>query len=304
MKIKRHGETSTDPSNRPVKDPSSSRLRVASYPARHQLRPVGDRIWDKLWEDEVFGRSAQLAYYWLFSLFPLLFLLTALLAYSPLASDLDRWLTGLSKVLPANAYKLVQDTFHEITTQRPGLLSFSILVAIWASSSGMGAIITALNKAFDAPRERPWWRERILAILLTLGLTVFIIAALMLIFFGEYIHDRLAKAYDLGPEFSAIWILAQWPVAILFVLFGVELIYYFAPNVKQKWRLFTPGTIFALLFWLLISFGFRFYVSYFANYNLLYGALGGLMVLMIWFYLMGVAILVGGVINSVVGNDF
>ncbi len=303
MKIKRYGETATELSNRQVKDTSSSRLRVASYPGRHQLRPVAARIWHKLWEDEIFGRCAQLAYYWLFSLFPLLFLLTALLAYSPLASDLDRWLIGLSKVLPANAYKLVQETFHEITIQRPGLLSFSILVAIWSSSSGMGAIITALNKAFDATQERAWWKERILAILLTLGLTVFIIAAITLIFFGQYIHDRLAEAYDFGPGFSAIWTLAQWPVAILFILFGVELIYYFAPNVKQKWRLFTPGTIFALLFWLLISFGFRFYVSYFTDYNLLYGALGGLMVLMIWFYLMGVAILVGGVINSVVGDE-
>ena len=267
------------------------------YSNRHILL----RIWDKLFEDEVFGRSAQLAYYWLFSLFPMLILLTALLAYSPMSSNLDRWLEPLEKVLPRVAFTLVQNTFQEIVNQqRHGLLSFSILVVIWSSSSGMGAVITSLNKAYSASKSRPWWRERLLAIVLTLGLALFIIAALALIFFGDLINVRIAQYYGYGTTFKTLWGIAQWPLIILFVLIGTELIYYYAPNIEQRWELFTPGAIFALTFWLFISFGFRFYVSNFSNYNAFYGALGGVMVLMLWLYLTSVTILVGGVINSVV----
>ncbi|HKX32010.1 MAG TPA: YihY/virulence factor BrkB family protein [Blastocatellia bacterium] len=277
------------------------RSRLSTFPQRKTWRQIAYKTWDRLFEDEVFGRSAQLAYYWLFSLFPLLILVTGLLAHSPLFSELDRWLNLMDSVLPPQAFALVKNTSYEIIRQRQhGLLSFSFLVVIWASSSGMGAVITSLNKAFNASQSRPWWKERFLAIILTLGLTFFIIVALMLIFFGDHISTLVARAYDYGAIFTVIWNTAQWLVVILFVLLGVELIYYFAPNIKQRWEFFTPGALFALVLWLLISFGFRFYVSHFANYNAFYGALGSVMVLMLWLYLTSVAILVGGVINSII----
>jgi membrane protein len=273
--------------------------RYAKHPSRRSWREIALRTWEKLFEDEVFGRCAQFAYYWFFSLFPLLILLTALLAYLPLKGNLDRWLNALSKVLPPEAFTLVQSTFHEITQhRRGGLLSFSILVVIWASSSGMGVLIGSLNKTSNSVKSRPWWRERLLAIVLTLGLASLIIAALMLIFFGDYISSMVVSTYGFGSILTAIWHAGQWLVVIAFVLIGVELLYYFAPSDKQRWALFTPGAIFALIFWLSISYGLRFYVTRVTDYSATYGALGGVMVLMIWLYLMGVAILVGGVINS------
>lgn len=300
MKKKRRGETIREPLPKSPPTALSQSLRIKESFKRSRWIEIFVRVWNKVFDDEVFGRAAQLAYYWLFSLFPLLIFMTSLLAFSPMSRNIDRWLGALSNVLPPEAYLLVHNTFIEITkTRRHGLISFSILVLIWASSSGMGSVITSLNRAFDAPESRPWWKERLLAIWLTLGLTVFIIAALALIFFGDEISLRIAKAYGFGATFKTIGKLAQWPIVIIFVLVGVELIYYFAPNTRQKWELFTPGAIFALVFWLAISFGLRFYVSRFANYNATYGALGGVMVLMLWLYLTGVAILAGGVINSV-----
>jgi membrane protein len=275
--------------------------RYARDPSRRSWREIAHKTWERIFDYEIFGRCAQFAYYWFFSLFPLLILLTALLAYLPLTGDLDRWLNALSKVLPRDAFQLVRSTFYEITERRRhGLLSFSILAVIWASSSGMGVIIGALDKTFDSVKSRPWWRERLLAIALTLGLTTFIIAALMLIFFGDYISEKVVSAYGFGAALTVVWRAGQWLVVIAFVLIGVELIYYFAPNVKQKWTLFTPGAIFALVFWLSISYGLRLYVSRFTDYSATYGALGSVMVLMLWLYLMGMAILIGGVINSVV----
>jgi membrane protein len=226
--------------------------------------------------------------------------LTALLAYLPVHQRTDHWLTIVRRLLPLDAYTLVDETVHQIISQRHGgLLSFSILIAIWAASSGMEAIIGSLNKAYGAIESRPWWREKALAIGLTLGLTVFVLTALMLIFFGESLGMRVAQVFGLGALFQTVFGVALWPLSSILILFGVDLIYYFAPNVQQRWHWFTPGAVFAVVCWLLISFGFRYYVSRFGNYNATYGALGGVMILMLWFYLTGVAILVGGEINSV-----
>ncbi|MCG3159685.1 MAG: hypothetical protein JMDDDDMK_00700 [Acidobacteria bacterium] len=269
------------------------------------LRQATITIWNKLFEDEVFGRSAQLAYYWLFSIFPMLIFLTTLLAFLPMRRNLDQWIGMLGAFLPSEAYTLLNNTFQQIARrQRGGLLSFSILVTIWSASSGMEAIITSLNRAYDAPLTRAWWKERLLAIALTLGLAAFIISALALIFFGGSISGQIAKYFGFSRAFRIVWAVAQWPIVISLALLGVELVYYFAPNIKRgkngkRWEWFTPGAIFAVALWLLISFGFRFYVSRFGNFNATYGALGGVMVLMSWLYLTGVAILVGGEINSV-----
>lgn len=295
---RRHGDAETrgEGETLTLEIPASPRPRVPTSPRLSLLR----QVWDKMFEDDVFGRAAQLSYYWLFSLFPLLIFLTALLAYLPIPSNLDLWFVGLSKVLPADAFNLVDQTFRQIISQRrSGLLSFSILVVIWASSSGMEAIIGSLNKAYKSATPRAWWRERLLAIGLTLGLGAFILSALTLIFFGESLGLRLSGYFGFGSLFETTWKLALWPLVSILILFGVDLIYYFAPNVRAEWRWFTPGAVFAVVCWLLISFGFRYYVSRFGNYNATYGALGGVMVLMLWFYLTGVVILVGGEINSV-----
>src|SRR6185369_15703847 len=166
-----------------------------------------------------------------------------------------------------------------------------ILVAIWASSSGMEAIIGSLNKAYGATIVRPWWREKALAIGLTLGLTVFVLIALTLIFFGESIGMRIAQFFGLGALFQTVFGVALWPLSSVLILIAIDLIYYFAPNISQRRNWFTPGAVFAVVCWLLISFGFRYYVSHFGNYNATYGALGAVMVLMLWFYLTGVIIL-------------
>ncbi|MFN0111444.1 MAG: YihY/virulence factor BrkB family protein [Blastocatellia bacterium] len=279
--------------NRPVA-PSSRRPVSQSF-----LR----QLWDKTFEDDVFGRAAQLAYYWFFSLFPLLIFLTTLLAYLPIPRKLDYWLVAFNNVLPPDAYKLIDKTFREIISrQRGSLLSFSIVIAIWASSAGMEAIIGSINRAYRTTTPRPWWREKLLSIWLTLGLAVFVLTALSLIFFGETLGLSIARYFGWGAAFKTGFAIAQWPVVSILILLAVDLIYYFAPNFKHRWRWFTPGAVFAVVCWLLISFGFRYYVSKFGNYSATYGALGGVMVLMLWFYFTSIAILIGGEINAITKN--
>jgi membrane protein len=291
--------------NKIMSDAQSSDLRVASPSPDRNWRRTALEIWNKLSEDDVFGRAAQLAYYWLFSIFPLLIFLTTLLAFLPMRRNLDQWIGAVSAVLPPEAYTLLNNTFQQITReQRGGLLSFSILLMLWSSSSGMEAIINALNRAYDTAPARAWWKVRLLAIGLTLGMAVFIISALALIFFGEYIGAQIARYFGFSGAFETFWTVAQLPIIIALTLLGIELIYYFAPNIGRgrggrRWEWFTPGAIFAVGLWLLSSFGFRYYVSRFGHFDATYGALGGVMVLMLWLYLTGLAILVGGEINSV-----
>src|SRR5262249_11870189 len=289
----------------PLSIPPSLRPPIPPSPPDLTWRQAAHKVWNKIFEDDVLGRAAQLAYHWLFSLFPLLIFLTTLLAFLPMRRNPEQWIGMLSAFLPSEAYTLLNKTFQQIAgRQRGGLLSFSILLTLWTSSSGLEAIITSLNRAYVRAAPRAWWKERLLAIALTLGLAAFIISALALIFFGGHISRHIAKIYGFSHTFKIVWAVAQWPIIICLVMLGVELVYYFAPNVKRgkngkRWEWFTPGSIFAVALWLLISFGLRFYVSRFGNFNATYGALGGVMVLMLWFYLTGVAILVGGEINSV-----
>jgi membrane protein len=241
-----------------------------------------------------------LAYYWLFSLFPMLLFLTALLAYIHKPALFDSLFEYLQTVLPRDAYSLLRTTFNTIVKRpRSGLASFGVLLTVWAASAGMESLINALNVAYDIPRGRGWWQDKWLSIWLTLGLAAFVTTALVLLFFGGVIGNQIAAGFGYGALFQTVWALLRWGVIVLFIFLALELTYYLAPNVKQPWRATTPGALFALVSWLLISWGFKHYVARFGNYNATYGALGGVMILMIWLYLTGVAILIGGEINSV-----
>ena len=248
------------------------------------------------------ARSAQLSYYFLLALFPLLVFLVTLLGYfaqegSQLRNSL---LNYLGTVMPYSAITLVHSTLDEISSGGGGgKLSFSLLAALWVASSGMGAISDTLNVAYDARETRSWWRVRLVSIGLTVGLTILIMAALLIVLYGGRIGDALAASLGYSVLFEVAWRVVQWPIMLIFVFLTFELIYYFAPNLPhRRWRWLTPGGMVAVVLWLLISFGLRFYLHFFNSYSRTYGSLGALIVLMLWFYLTGMAVLLGGEINS------
>lgn len=273
---------------------------TSSVAPRLSLKLIVREVYQRAFEDDVFGRAAQLAYYWLFSVFPMLIFLTALLAYIHKPALFDSLFEYLQTVLPRDAYSLLRNTFNSIVRRpRSGLASFGIALTIWAASAGMESLINALNIAYDVPRGRGWWQDKWLSIVMTLGLGLFVSTALVALFFGGVIGNQIASSFGMGALFQTGWELLRWGIVVGFILFALDLIYYFAPNVTQPWRLITPGALFALITWLLISYGFKHYVARFGNYNATYGALGGVMILMLWLYLTGIAILIGGEINSV-----
>jgi membrane protein len=257
-------------------------------------------VFDECFNDDVLGHAAQLAFYFLFALFPMLIFLAALVGYLPIPHLLEQLLGYLSEVLPPTALTLVSQTLSEITRgQRSGLLSFGIVATLWAASSGLHALIYSLNVAYGIKQMRPWWRDRCLALGLTCAFSGLIISALAIVFFGSHLGRFLADSFHLSKAFRDGWQFLQWPLVVLFVWFGLELIYFTAPNLPRPWKWLTPGAVFALLAWLAISFAFKFYVTRVSNYTLTYGSLGSVMALMFWLYLTSIVILIGGEINGV-----
>lgn len=259
------------------------------------------RVLWRINDDEIFGRAAQLSYYFLLALFPLLLVLINLLGYIVKQGTEFRstLITYLAAVMPSSAVTLVHTTLDEISASSgSGKLSLGLLATLWAASNGMGAISQTLNTAYDVQETRSWWRVRLISVALTTALAILIISALTIVLYGGSIGEMIASRYGFGQIFVTVWSLLQWPIALGFVLATFNLIYNFAPNLtaqQRKW--FTPGAVVGVSLWLMISFAFRLYLHYFDLYSVTYGSLGALIVLMLWFYLTGVAILVGGEVN-------
>src|SRR6476659_1091543 len=260
------------------------------------------RLVRRIKEDRIFGRAAQLSYYFLLALFPLLLFLINILGYLAQEGTLfrDKLLVYLAALMPGSAFALVRATVDEIgISSGTGKLSFGLLAALWAASNGMGAISDTLNTAYNVKERRPWWKVRIISVCLTVALAILILAALAIVLYGGTIGEALAARYGFGDLFTIVWKIVQWPIALVFVLSTFNLIYNFAPDLPEGVRTWiSPGAFVGVGLWLIVSFGFRAYLSFFDSYSVTYGSLGAVIVLMLWFYLTGVAILIGGEVNS------
>jgi membrane protein len=265
-------------------------------------KELATRVWSEINEDDIFGRSAQLSYYFLLALFPLLLFITAVLGqFADAGSELrENLLSLLGSVVPQEAGDLIHETIEKVEEgSGGGKISFGILATLWAASNGMTAICQTLNIAYEVEETRPWWKVRLISLGLTIALAVLILSALTLMLFGGHIAEYVAASFSFGQVFTWGWKILQWPVVLIFVLAAFGLIYYLAPNVKKRsWHWVSPGATVAVVLWLVVSFGFRAYLSYFNSYNATYGSLGAVIILMLWFYLTGAAILIGGEVNS------
>lgn len=274
-------------------------LRDAARLGGLSFRELGTRVYTEVQEDNTLVQAAALAYYFLFSLFPFFLFLTALLGYIPVPNLLERIMGLLEQVLPQEALGLIQDNVNQLVTeQRGGLLSLGILLALWTASSAIAAISDALNRAYDVQESRPFWKVRGMAILLTVGLAFFLIVSLILLMFGPQLGEWIASLVGLGGVFEVVWNIVRWPVIVVALIVAMAVLYYFTPDVEQQWKWITPGSVFAVLGWLIASLGFSFYVNNFGAYNKTYGSIGAVIVLLTWMYVTGLCILVGGEINA------
>ena len=272
--------------------------RVSITSARG-LWEVAVRTWAEIRIDDVFGRSAQLAYYFFLALFPFLICVIASLSVFGTA-DRGRvlLLDFLARFLPLPAFQLISTTVDEvIQASGPVKMSFGVIASLWSASLGMGAVMDTLNAAYRVSETRSLVKQYAVAIGLTLGLGIVLVVSIAFVLFVR----RIAGIdLDRGVE-GFVWSFLRWPLVFVVLLLAFALTYYFAPNLeKREWHWITPGAVTGILLPIAISRGLRIYLYYFPTYNSTYGSLGAVIVLLLFFYLSGVAVLSGAALNAVV----
>ena len=264
-----------------------------------QVKGALARTYEGVQRKHTMQMAAGLSYYFVMSLFPLLIVFAAAVAYLPVPNLFDQALGFASRFMPHESMGLVKAVLRQVITPHRGkFMSFGIVGTIWAASGGFSSMMEALNVAYDVPESRPFWKTRPLAIGLTFLIGVMLVIALALMLVGPDFGGWLAAKVGLGSVFIAVWPYLRWSIAIAFAILAIELIYFFAPNVRQRFRRTLPGAALAVAGWLLLSWALGIYFQHFTNLNKTYGTLAAAIALMVWLYWTAFAILLGGEINA------
>lgn len=275
-------------------------------PSSATVWSVARRLVEKAIEDNIFPIGAELAFYFLFGLFPFLLLLTTLLPYlsSPESlspGTLESVRSFAQQFLPPGIISFVVDNLQGmLAVKRHGLLSLSVITLLWSASGAFRSIISGLNVAYDVDETRPFWRTRLNAMGLTLVLGLMAIIGTSLLAFGKVLN---AFAAEYVPIPIIVWIIVRWVVALAFLLLTLDIVYYAAPNVRHPWRWLNPGAIAATPIWMAMSVGYSYYVSHFGKQSHGTDAVfAAIITLMLWFYLSGVVLLIGGELNAILAR--
>lgn len=252
-------------------------------------------------DDNVLGLAAQTAYFFFFSLFPLLLFATPLIGLIGDSHRVMDWIMSqLEATVPAEALSLVEGVVEEVVFApgAPGLVSVGALLALWAGSNIFNQLTMALNQAYDVEESRPFWKRRLLSMVAVIvtGFVVALSATLMLV--GPEIARWLADNFVPIDNFATIWIVIQYPLVFMILVATFWGVYYFLPNLRQDRKQVLVGAVTATVLWILVTFGFRFYVQNFADYSATYGTIGAVIVLLMWMYLTMIVTLLGGELNS------
>jgi len=266
-----------------------------------KLADLGRRLWRAFNDHALADTAAELSYYLIFSLFSLLFFLVTLAAYLPLKTSMAQVLKQLSRVAPAQAMHPIEQQLRELLNNpRPKLLTAGLLVSLWTASRSLDAFRKGLNLAYDVTESRPWWRTQLMAVTLTMGESILVLASFAGLALGGKVGSWLANRVGVEREFVALWGWLRWPATACIVMLAAALAYYLLPDVEQRFKYISPGSVTATVLWLLASYGFGEYVNHLANYSVTYGSVGTAVVLLTWMYLSGLVFLLGGEMNAAI----
>ena len=256
--------------------------------------------------DDISSRAAQLAYYFFLSLFPALILLSTILGLAARRSAAlqQELLQGAAAALPPTAFTIVRDVLTQVTQNSGGgKLTFGVLAALWSAASGMSAVQDTLNAVYRVEEGRPFWKRTLIAIVLTIGVMLLSILALAVFLLGAPLLHLMASHGTLTLGITVLVRAAEFVLTFALLSLVFALTYYLAPDVAQRqWKWITPGAFTGILTWIVASLLFRVYLHYFDSYSKTYGAIGAVIILLLWFYVAGFSLLLGAEINSAVEN--
>ncbi len=250
-------------------------------------------------DDNCEGLAAELAFCFLLALFPALIFVVAFVGLLPVQGAIPPLLAKLSRFAPHDVMDIVNRQLIEVTSGGSGsLLTLGMIGTVWSSSAAVSAIIGALNRIHKIRESRPWWQVKMRAILLTIGLIVFSLLSAILIWLGPIIANWLDARLHLGALAISVWQVGRWAGAIFLAALGIGILYNFGPDAETRWVWLTPGSLLAIILWIGSSLGFKLYLAYFGSYNATYGTIGGIIILLLWFYISSLSILLGAELNA------
>lgn len=251
-------------------------------------------------DDDMPTYAAALSYRALFSLFPFLLFLIAMLSFLNLGNFFTWLREQAALVLPSTAREMIDPVITDLQSGKNSVFSVAIVVAIWVASNGIRSLMNAMNKAYNVRESRPAWKLYPLSVLYTIGIAIVLLMAAALMVVGPQWIEWLGSWVGLGDMAVTLWALLRWPAAILLLMLVVAILYYLMPDVEQAFRFITPGSVIAVIIWISASLGFGFYVSNFGNYDAMYGGVGAMIVLMLFFYISSAVLLLGAELNATI----
>jgi membrane protein len=254
-------------------------------------------------ENDMLTYASALAFQALFSIFPFLIVLIAMLGMMDLMHFYDWIRNQLGIFLPDEAMAQVERVIEEVRQPRGGLISIGLIVALWVASGAMRVTINALNKVYKVTEGRPFWKLYPLSIIYTLCIAGMLISAAVLMVLGPQAMTWLAEQIGIEQVIVTVWTWIRIPVALMLLMVAVAFVYYIAPDVEQKLRFITPGSVLSVLVWIGASIGFGFYIQNFADYSAVYGSIGTVIVLMMYFYISAAVLLFGAELNAVIEDQ-
>lgn len=258
---------------------------------------VGQAVSARVGRNDVSGNAAQLAYYMLFSIFPMLLIAATLLAY--LHIDKDSVFNMIKEFAPDQIMDFLEENLNTLLTQKNGgLLSIGIIATLWSASNGMNAVMKSLNKAYGVTNKRNYVVQRLLSMFFTMSMLATVGATLLLLVFGQQIGMFLINHLNFSEDFLSFWNNLRWTVTLIVIFVVFTFLYWVAPNRRSTLISVLPGALFSTIGWTVASVGFAYYVNNFGNYSATYGSIGVIIILMLWFYLTGIILMIGGELNA------
>jgi membrane protein len=270
------------------------------------IGPLLKKVGRSMLATDVLGLSAQTAYYFFFSLFPLLlFAMPFLGLLGDKRRTVDFILTRVAEAVPYDAYRLIAGVVNDIVFAKegPGVISLGALLTLWAGSNVFSSLTDTLNRAFGVTDPRPWWKTTLIACGFVIGASIAGFVATAVLLDGENVVQLVANVVGLGPSTKVVWSTIQVPLAIVFVVLLTWAIYFVLPHLRLTWREALLGAVIATVLWVVVTLGFRLYIQHFGNYNRMYGTIGAVVVLLMWMYLTMLAILSAGIVAAEVHGD-
>ncbi|EAF6578575.1 YihY/virulence factor BrkB family protein [Listeria monocytogenes] len=271
--------------------------KVVKYVKQNEIVQVGQAVSARVGRNDVSGNAAQLAYYMLFSIFPMLLIAATLLAY--LHIDKDSVFNMIKEFAPDQIMDFLEENLNNLLTQKNGgLLSIGIIATLWSASNGMNAVMKSLNKAYGVTNKRNYVVQRLLSMFFTLAMLATVGATLLLLVFGQQIGMFLINHLNFSEDFLSFWNNLRWTVTLIVIFVVFTFLYWVAPNRRSTLISVLPGALFSTIGWTVASVGFAYYVNNFGNYSATYGSIGVIIILMLWFYLTGIILMIGGELNA------